>query len=254
MEPVEIMIVGSEEARASALRRDLSNHGFIVDIAEDEKTLWQLLELKQYAACLVDVDSPRVNELHLLKNIRARGYAGGVILVSASTGDQNKIDGFHWGADDYLAKPFEVSELAIRLKALIRRIELSGAVIGFNVLRVGDLLIDFSKHLVEREDRVLRLTRTEFDLLTHFMRKPDHIFSTQAIAELLFEEPEKISTNTIAVHIKNLRFKVDGPFERPCIRTERGFGYGINSAVLLQKKGGTASVDRAEDPRPVKNL
>jgi DNA-binding response OmpR family regulator len=232
MEPVDIVIVGSEDEPANAWRRDLLSDGFIVDVAESEKALWQLLELKKYVACVIDVDSPRLNELHLLKNIRARGYSGGLLLISASRDEADKLFGLQGGADDYLAKPFTPAELAARLKALSRRVALSGKEIAFNVLRVGALSVDFSKHLVQRKDHVIRLTRTEFDLLTHFMRRPDHIFSAQSLAELLFDHPEKISTNTIAVHIKNLRCKLDASFEKPCIRTERGYGYGLESAAL----------------------
>jgi len=240
METLHILIAGNEPRWMKTLQADLSEQGFTVDVVRSEEGVCARLQKEMYHSFVLQAEPSQTHALGILQRVRSQGYSGGVILIGTSASDEQKIYGLQCGADDYLVMPFTPSELGARLKALFRRVEAVKSPVGFDRLRVGELEINFPRHHVQRSGRAVRLTKTEFDLLTHFMRKPDHIFSTQTIAELLFEHPEQISTNTIAVHIKNLRCKVDGALEKPCIRTERGYGYGLDSDALLHTAGGIA--------------
>ena len=204
------------------LRDQLSDHlkvqGFAVDSAEDGEEGLYFGREYDYDAAIVDLGLPKVDGIEVISTLRAEGRVFPVIVLTARGHWQDKVEGLEAGADDYVAKPFQMEELLARLNALIRRT----AGYASPVLAQGDLQLDTAKKEVRVEGQAVELTAYEYKVLEYLMLNPDRVVSKMELTDHLYDQDFDRDSNVIEVFVGRLRKKIS-PVEM--IRTVRGQGY-----------------------------
>jgi len=220
-----ILVVEDRYEVLDVLQRTLSASGYHVHTAADgEAGLAMALDLAPDLVIL-DIGLPKQSGLHVARELRNRGFRAPVLMLTARVSISDKVTGLDAGADDYLAKPFDVDELVARVKALIRRSTMRA---DDAVLRVGDLTLDTLSREVTRGGRTVSVTQKEYALLEYLMRHAGHPVTREQIAEHVWKTEFDPSTNIVDVYINYLRKKLegDGP---PLVQTVRGTGYVIRA-------------------------
>jgi DNA-binding response OmpR family regulator len=183
-----------------------------------------LFEAGSFNLVISDINLPGINGYDLVKTIRSRNQHVPIILLTAFSATDDKIEGFDAGADDYLVKPFEFKELVVRIRALLKRTMNQQLPTG-NVLKVADLELNVDNKEVTRNGKAISLTAKEFQLLEYFMRNRNRVVSRADIAERVWELDFDTRTNVIDVYVNFLRKKIDKDFEPKLIHTQVGMGY-----------------------------
>ena len=228
---VRVLIVEDEEGLAGALRVGLGREGYAVDLATTCAVARDKLALTAYDMVLLDVNLPDGSGFSLAEEVRGGGLAGPtgadvrILMLTARSGLPDRVRGLDVGADDYLVKPFALPELTARMRALLRR-DVRAAT---SVLRVGDLSLDASRHLVQRGERELSLTLKEFAVLRYLMTRPGHLVSAEELLEHVWDENADPFTQTVRVTVGTLRRKLTGDGEEPLIETVIGRGYRLRT-------------------------
>lgn len=219
-----VLIVEDDEYLASVLSRILANEGFRVLTAPDgESGLEKALDV-QPDLVILDVGLPRRDGVELTRTLRARGFEAPMLMLTARAAVSDRVSGLDAGADDYLPKPFEYSELLARVKALLRRASRSAA---STQLRVRDLVIDTITRRVERNGEPLDLTQKEYALLEYLMRNEGRPVTRHQIHLTVWKTPPELESNKVDVYINYLRKKLGDSRDRPLVHTVRGVGYMI---------------------------
>ncbi|CAM3886175.1 MULTISPECIES: heavy metal response regulator transcription factor [Bordetella] len=222
---MKVLVIEDEKKLAEYLRRALSDHNYIVDVAADGLAGLHLAKEIQYDLILLDIMLPGMDGLSVLKELR-RSSRVPVLMLTARDKLEDRVHGLHEGADDYLSKPFAMSELLARVLALGRRSGLHPPQTdGPNLLRVGDLELDLLRRRASRNGQRLDLTAKEFTLLALLMRRQGEVLSRLDLAEQVWDMNFNSNTNVVEVAVRRLRGKVDDPFERKLLHTVRGMGY-----------------------------
>jgi len=219
---LRILVVEDEEVTVDLLREGLMDEGFEVDVAHDGKEGLEQASSASYDVMIVDLMLPKVDGLQLIRRMRTAGNETPVIILSARSGVNDKVTGLETGADDYLAKPFALSELLARLRSLLRRGRLHGATVE---LTVGDLRMNLLSRRVYRADQDIELQSREFLLLEYLMRNSGQVVNRAQILKNVWGYDFHPSTNLVEVHICRLREKIERPGEPRLLRTIRGEGY-----------------------------
>lgn len=209
-----------------SLRQCLTENDFTVDTAQNGISGLDLALKNPYHAILMDVMMPGKNGIDVCKTLREKGITTPIMLISAMDAVEDKITGLEAGADDYLAKPFDLNEFVARIKALIRR-----HVIDYgkkNVLIIEDLVIDMDTRTASRNNVALELTKKEFRLLEFFVQNEGKLVSKNEIAEKVWDVDFDTGTNIVEVYVNYLRNKLDKGFELKLIHTRFGLGYIFN--------------------------
>ena len=223
-ENATILVVEDSADLVSLLVRVLGEHGYVVRAARDgESGLRSALE-RPPDLLILDVGLPGRNGFQVLEELRRRGLAVPVLMLTARTDVSDRVTGLEAGADDYLAKPFDSDELVARVRALLRR---SSVRAGSTKLAVGDIVLDPLTREVFRGKRRLVLTQREFALLEYFMRNAGSTLTRTAIAKEVWRQTpiDPDETNIVDVYVAYLRKKLDGEDDEPMLRTIRGTGY-----------------------------
>lgn len=211
------LLVEDDRLLGDAVQAGLRQAGFAVDWVEDGAAAELALKAGGYAAVVLDLGLPRLDGLEVLRRARAGGNRVAVLVLTARDAVEDRIRGLDGGADDYVLKPFDMQELAARLRALIRRSHGESA----PQLRVGGLELDPVTRRVQHSGREVELAAREFDLLHEFMLSAGRVLSREQLAERLYPWGEEIESNAIEVHVHHLRRKLSPEI----IRTVRGVGY-----------------------------
>ena len=221
--PMNILVVEDEKPIARIIGKGLKEEGFLVETVDRGDEVLPLLSSKTFDAVVLDIMLPGLDGLAVVRALRKKGNRIPILLVSARGAAAEKIEGLDLGADDYLAKPFSVDELAARLRALIRR---AG---GENpsLCHVGDLTLDLPNRHALRNGQRIELTSREFLLLECLMRSPGHAFTRSQVCERVWNYNFDPGTNLVDVYIQRLRRKIDDGAAIRLIRTVRGIGYRI---------------------------
>jgi len=221
---MKILVVEDEPKLAEYLRQALTGASHTVDLAHDGITGLHLALESQYDLILLDVMLPGRDGLSVLRELRRTDRVP-VLMLSARDAIDDRVAGLQEGADDYLPKPFALSELLARVLALGRRNGYASEGAVQNVLRVADLELDLLRRRATRDNTRLDLTAKEFALLALLMRKQGEILSRLELAERVWDINFNSNTNVVEVAVRRLRSKIDDPFATRLLHTVRGMGY-----------------------------
>ncbi len=220
---MRVLLVEDETRIADFVSRGLSESGYAVDVASDGEEALQWTDVASFDLIVLDVMLPVLSGIEVCRTLRERDVQVPVLMLTARDAIEDRVRGLDSGADDYLVKPFAFAELLARLRALTRRPPAASA----GALVVDDLRFDTSTLEVARDGVAISLTSKERGLLEYLMRHRDQVLTRTMIAEHVWNYDFDAATNVIDVHIRNLRRKIDEPFEEKLIQTVRGTGYRI---------------------------
>jgi two-component system copper resistance phosphate regulon response regulator CusR len=224
-ENIRILLVEDDPKLGKTIQHELIGEGYETDLAYDGKIAEALFNAADYTMVLLDINLPHKNGWQLCKEFRAANQNIPIIMLTALGEIQDKMDAFNAGADDFLVKPFHLSELLARIKVFIKR--MNKDVQEDDIITVDDLTINCTDKTVVRDHKPIALTAKEFMLLEILMRNKGRVISKAAIAEKVWNVNFDTGTNTIEVYINFLRNKIDKPFSKALIHTKPGFGYLI---------------------------
>ena len=218
---MRVLLVEDDAHTVLYLRQGLSEHGFVPDVAETAEAGARLGREREYDMVVLDVMLPGGDGWSVLRDMRAAGRQTPVIFLTARDGIDDRVRGLEMGADDYLVKPFAFSELLARMRTVLRR----SAPRQPDVLRVGDLEVDWVRHRASRAGRRLTLRPKEFALLSLLVRRTGEVLSRTFIAEQVWDMNFDSDSNVVDVQIRRLRLAVDEGFDTKLIHTVVGVGY-----------------------------
>lgn len=219
---MQILLVEDDASLADGLRTALRREGFSVNHVTSGKSALSAFSTDPPEIVILDLGLPDMDGLEVLAAVRAGENGPPVMVLTARDTIADKVSGLDQGADDYLAKPFEMPELLARLRALERRI----SAVKTSMISIAPVMLDIQAHKMSVDGREVDLPRREFMLLKTLMMNPGRIFSKQNLEEKLYGWGEEPASNSIEVHIHHLRKKVPPEF----IKTVRGVGYSVNRA------------------------
>lgn len=226
---MRVLVIEDDSGIAQFLQQGLSENGYVVDVAEDGQIGLDYAQAHEYDLLIIDIQLPQLDGLSLLRQVRSEGVATPVLLLTARSEVQDRVQGLDAGADDYLIKPFDFTELLARIRALLRRPPLQNDA----VLQVGDLELDTLQRVVRRGDRVIELSPKEFSLLEYLMRHPHQVLSRTQIAQHVWSFDFYSDFKVIDVYIGYLRRKIEPQDQPRLIKTIRGVGYCMSPAADL---------------------
>jgi DNA-binding response OmpR family regulator len=224
---MRILVVEDEQKIATFVQKGLKEFGFAVDVIGRGDEAFEIILDNAFDAVVLDIMLPGRDGLSILRGLRERSNAVPVLILTARGEISEKVEGLDLGADDYLAKPFAIEELAARLRALIRRQT------GENLVRyrIQDLTLDVASRIARRGSRRIDLTGREFSLLECLMRAPGRVFTRTQLCQHVWEYQFDAGTNLVDVYIQRLRRKVDDSEPTKLIQTVRGAGYRIGDTT-----------------------
>jgi two-component system copper resistance phosphate regulon response regulator CusR len=220
---MRLLVVEDEKKLADFVARGLRAENLAVDVAYDGDRAWEMLRVYPYDLVILDLMLPGLNGTELLHRVRKTNTCVPVLVLTARDAMDDKVQNFEAGADDYLTKPFQFTELVLRVKALLRR----GPVNRSSALRVADLELDRLTQQVKRAGKRIEVTAKEYALLEYLMSHPGRVYSRTMIVEHVWDQSFEGATNIVDVYVRHLRSKVDDPFPQKLIRTVRGVGYCV---------------------------
>lgn len=223
MQDIHILIVEDEKKIADALKQGLAENGFVTEVAYDGTIGLKLFRNRPFELVVLDINLPGMNGYELCRSIRAINPGVPVVMLTAMSAVEDKIEGFEAGADDYVIKPFDFRELLVRIRALLKRMHQTVAT--GTILQAGDLQMNLDSKQVTREGRDISLTAKEFQLLEYLLRNKNRVVSRADIALQVWDIDFDTRTNVIDVYVNYLRKKVDRGFGEPLIHTQVGMGY-----------------------------
>ncbi len=223
-----VAIVDDDAAIRTALGRALRMENYDVELFEDGSSALRAVQLRAPDAIVLDLQLPDIDGLEVCRRIRRAGDATPILMLTARDAVNDRVEGLDVGADDYLVKPFDLAELLARLRALLRRRQTTEG--DDTVLRFEDLTLNPGTREVRRGERVIELTKIEFDLLELFLQHPRQVLTRDQILDLVWGYTFDSGTNSLAVYIGYLRRKLEEGNEARLIQTVRGVGYALRPA------------------------
>ncbi|HEV7906969.1 MAG TPA: response regulator transcription factor [Pseudonocardiaceae bacterium] len=234
---MHILIVDDETAVCESLSRTLRFEGYEVSIAHNGARALELIRSEKPDGVILDVKMPVLSGLDTCRVLRADGNFTPVLMLTARDDVVDRVAGLDAGADDYLVKPFALQELLARVRALLRRTtypttEDAATSVSPNELRFADLVMDTGTREVNRGDRGLRLTRTEFAILETFLRHPRLVLTRSAMFQQVWGHDFGTESNGLDVYVSYLRRKLESDGEPRLLHTVRGVGYVLREDPL----------------------
>ncbi len=223
MHDISILLVEDEKKIAETLKKGLEEQQYQVDVAYDGNIGQKLFDTRCYELVIADINLPGKNGYELLRHIRAVNQQVPVLMLTALSSTEDKIEGFNTGADDYIVKPFDFAELVVRIRALLKRSQ-HQAPVG-NTIRVNDLVINMDSKEVSRAGNLIQLTAKEFQLLEYMIKNKNRVVSRADIALNVWDIDFDTGTNVIDVYVNFLRKKIDRDYDQKLIHTQVGMGY-----------------------------
>lgn len=227
MNKITVLVVDDDAEIRDILHIRLRNEGYHVLEADNGLQALDIVQTASVQLIILDVMMPHMDGIMACLKIRETLNIP-IIILSAKEEDIDKITGLSVGADDYVTKPFNLQELVARVKAQLRRQSYIALAQGSAVVSVGDLIIDKARHQVTVKGKAISLTPLEFSILELMATHRGHVFSAEQIYERVWKEPPSLLDNTVVVHIRNIREKIEANTREPqYIKTVWGVGYKI---------------------------
>ena len=222
-----ILVVEDEEALATLLHYNLEKEGYRVELCGDGEEALIRIDESQPDLVILDWMLPAVSGIEVCRRLRQRSSTRNlpIIMLTARGEESDRVRGLDTGADDYIVKPFLMSELTARVRAVLLRIRPG---LAEDRIRQGDIVIDRSAHRVKRGGRDVHLGPTEFRLLDYFMQHPGRVFSREQLLNAVWGSDVYVETRTVDVHIGRLRRALSGHEGADPIRTVRSAGYALD--------------------------
>lgn len=216
-----VLIVEDEENMVSFIKMELEYEGYNVDVANDGRKAVSLALEKDYDVILLDLMLPGINGIEVCRRIRKEKETP-IIMLTARDSVMDKVTGLKSGADDYLAKPFAIEELIARMEVIFRRNKKEKS---NPELKFKDIILDIEGRTVRRNNEVIELTNTEFQLLLMFMKNINRALTRDIIMENIWGYNSEAETNVVDVYVRYIRNKLDKNDKEKYIQTIRGVGY-----------------------------
>ena len=214
---MRLLLVEDDELLGDAVKAGLTQFGYVVDWLKDGEIAKTILKSELFELIILDLGLPKLSGLKLLQAIRQDGNATPVIVLTARDSVDDRIKGLDSGADDYITKPFDLNELGARIRALIRRSQgRADAEIHYK-----NIILDPASHSVTVDNILMNIPRREFAILLKLLENNGQVVSRDQLMQSIYSWDEDVDSNTLEVHIHNLRKKLNATF----IRTIRGIGY-----------------------------
>jgi len=223
---MKLLLIEDNRSLADSLKKHLGKN-FLVDVARTGEEGQRHALTNSHDVIVLDLNLPDTNGADVCKNIRNAQITTPILILTAVADIPSRVSLLNAGADDYLTKPFSIAELRARLGALLRRVPASYTP---GVLTICDLTVDPNRRKVERAGIPISLRRKEFDILEYLIRNRGRAVTRAMILDHAWDTNKETWHNTVDVHIKHLRDKVDRPFSAPLIKTAYGIGYMIDEA------------------------
>jgi DNA-binding response OmpR family regulator len=220
---MRLLLVEDDKKAARVLSRGLHEEGFVVDVAHSGDVGEEMARVNRYDVIVLDWRLPRKDGLAVCRDLRRRDIVTPILILTARDSLPDRVSGLDSGADDYLTKPFAFEELLARLRALLRRSELTRP----PVLKVGDLVLDPVTHRVTRGGQEIALTPKEYAILETLMRHAGEVVSRSRIGESVWQDDPNDLANLVDVHVSHLRRKIDQGDGALLIQTIRSRGFRL---------------------------
>ncbi|MCB0374915.1 MAG: response regulator transcription factor [Phaeodactylibacter sp.] len=222
---MKILIVEDNTQLLEAIRETLVGEHYVCETAEKYTAASEKIHMHNYDVMVVDINLPGGSGLKLIREIKGINPATGIIIISARNSLDHKIEGLELGADDYLTKPFDMAELVVRVKALLRRRSFSGT----STVTFGDISIDTGRREVTAGGTKVDLTKSEYNILLFFFSNPNRVLTRESIAEHIWGDNMDLadSFDFIYSHIRNLRKKLTATGVDDPIKVVYGIGYRL---------------------------
>jgi len=225
IEIMRILLVEDEPRMANVIAKGLRENTYAVDVAEDGEAALYQTSINDYDLIVLDVLLPKRDGFEVSRELRSRGDATPILMLTARATVDDRLTGFDAGADDYLTKPFSFREFLARVRALLRR----DPQIRPDIFRLADLIVDSGSHRVSRASREIDLTAKEYALLEFLARRAGQLVSRSEIAAHVWDDSFDPFSNTIEVYMNRLRKKIDDEHPVKLLHTRRGEGYILES-------------------------
>ncbi len=223
-----ILLLEDDFKMSSELKSFFTKQGYACDTVYDGLIFFKQAQMVNYDLYILDINVPTLNGIEVCKKIRERKEQVPILMLTAYSAVEDKVQALEYGADDYLVKPFHFSELLARIKALLRRGMVPQKEMTI-IYEVEDLYINTTEMHVKRAEKPINLTPKEYKLLELLAANKGRYVSKQTIAEKVWDIHFETGTNTIEVYINLLRNKIDKDFETPLIHTKPGYGYYLKA-------------------------
>ncbi len=220
---MRLLVVEDERDLAENLRKGLTEQGYAVDVALDGEEGCFMAETEPYDLIILDLMLPKMDGITICNSLRKKVINIPVLMLTAKSRIEDKVEGFNTGADDYLTKPFSMIELSVRVKALLKRKDQ----LELPVLEVGNLKIDLFKHKVYRANKEIELTPKEFSILELLAKNKNGVVTRTMILDHVWDTSYTGDSNIVDVLIGTLRKKIDLPGKGKLIQTVYGVGFKL---------------------------
>lgn len=218
---MRVLVIEDNPKIAAAVQKGLTENGYAVDISHTGFDGEEMALVTPYDVIVLDLMLPDRDGIDVCRSLRRQKVAAPIIMLTALSATEEKIDGLDAGADDYITKPFEFSELLARVRAILRR----GEATESRTLTCDDLTLDLYTRVATRGEEQYELSNKEYALLEYLMRNQNRVLSRIQIGEKVWDMNFEPSSNVIDVYVSSLRKKIDRGFERELIHTIKGAGY-----------------------------
>ncbi len=229
MDDIKILVVEDERKIADSLQQGLNENNFNAQVAYDGSTGVEYAQSKDYDLIILDINLPDINGYEVSRRIRKTNANVPIIMLTALSTIDDKVEGFDSGADDYIVKPFDFKELIVRIRALLKRINM--IVTSSNLIKVADLVLNLDSREVNRGGKTISLTAKEFQLLEYLVKNKNKVVSRAEIALNVWDIDFDTKTNVIDVYVNFLRKKLDNNFDKKLIHTQVGTGYILKESA-----------------------
>lgn len=223
---MRLLIAEDEQELARAIQVILENQGYAVDSVHDGEAAYEYVSLAEYDGIILDIMMPKLSGLEVLDKLRNEGNQTPILLLTAKSAIEDRIDGLDLGADDYLTKPFAMGELLARVRAMTRR----KTILQAKILTFEDLQLNCETIRIRNGKEELKLSNKEFQILQLLMENPKQLFSAEQMIERIWGLDTEIEMNSIWVHLSNIRKKLTQLEVNVKIVATRGVGYSLEVA------------------------